>query len=62
VEAGTAVLRELVTTGSGRPGNCETPLSGSDGGEERRCVVCGADVGSRFIQRASSVRLKKERP
>ena len=57
LEAGTEVLSELVTKGSGRP-----TLSGFDRGDDRRCVTCGADVGSRFIQRASSVRLNKEAP
>ena len=42
--------KRAVTKGSGRP-----TLSGFDRGDDRRCVTCGADVGSRFIQRASSV-------
>ena len=62
VEAETAVLTELVTRGSGRPGACDAAVSGFNGGDEGRWVACGADVGSRFIQRAPSMRLKKEAP
>ena len=54
------MLTELVTRGSGRPGACDTALSGLEGDDEGRCVACGADVGSRFIQRAPSMRVKKE--